>query len=473
MSPRECPAAEAARRCPEAEALIWPGGSMSFAQLDGEAARIAARLAAQGIGQGDRVALWQETSPELVATLLALPRLGAIACPISLRAAPAQLPALLEAVAARGIVADRPLPPLTVPRLSTDGPARGFLSVTLPDAQPVTAVFTSGSSGVPKAVLHNAGNHRSSAQGANAALPLAPGDRWILSLPLFHVGGLSVLWRCLSGGAAIALPEQGAPLAASLGQLGITHLSVVPTQLRRLLDAKVPRGALRAVISGGDGTPRGLLAEAAAQGWPVHTTYGSTEAAAMVTLSPAATSGAVPRDSGRRLPNRRLRIAESGEIELAGPTLGVGYLRRGALMPLLGPDGWFQTGDLGHLGPDGGLHVTGRRDRMFISGGENLHPEAIEQALADLPGVVQAAVVAVPDKAYGHRPAAFLRHDWGDVPDLAATTRAALAEAGTLPRMAWPDRVLAMPDEASVGMKPDRRRLAALAEQENRAIQPQ
>jgi O-succinylbenzoic acid--CoA ligase len=416
------------------------------------------------------VALWQQVSPDLIAALLALPRLGAVACPLSLRAPAGQVPALLHAIAADGIVADRALPPLKVPRLDTDGAAPPVAAATLPDDRPVTAVFTSGSSGIPKAVLHSAGNHRASALGANAALPLGHGDRWILSLPLFHVGGLSVLWRCLLSGAAIALPEPGTALAENLGQLGITHLSVVPVQLRRLLDEGVAPGRLRAVVSGGDGTPRGLLAEAAAHAWPVHTTYGSTEAAAMVTLSPAACPGTIPQDSGRLLPRRQLRIGPGGEIELAGPTLGLGYLQEGLLRPLKRPDGWYGTGDLGHLGSDGGLHVTGRLDRMFISGGENLHPEAIEQALADLPGVAQASVVVVPDATYGQRPIAFLRHAVPVGTDLTRLTREALAEAGTLPRIAWPDRVLPMPVDAGAGMKPDRRRLATLATDADRAM---
>jgi O-succinylbenzoic acid--CoA ligase len=270
-------------------------------------------------------------------------------------------------------------------------------------------------------------------------------------------------------GAAVALPEPGAALADNLTALRISHLSVVPTQLRRLLPAVPAAGwsALRAVISGGDATPPSLVAEAVGRGLPVLTTYGCTEAAALVTLSPAGRAERLPQDSGLRLPHRRLRVSASGEIEIAGRTLALGYLGPDGLTPLPGAGGWFATGDIGRLGVDGTLHVLGRRDRRFVSGGENVHPEAIEQALAALPGVAQAAVVAVPEAEFGHRAVAFLRLD-GPVPEAGTAwlsqVRSALDAAGTLPRFMYPVRVLRWPDEPDgPAMKPDRRLLARLA----------
>lgn len=447
--------------------MIAPTGVEAYTALEAAVASLAGGLAAAGVSRGDRVGLLMEPGPRLIALLFALPRLGAVACPVSLRLPPEQVGAALGAIGAAALVADRPLPG-PVPRLIDPSPGTApALGGAMVSDQPVTAVFTSGSSGLPKAVLHSAGNHWFSAQGALAALPMAPGDRWLLSLPLFHVGGLGVLWRCFIAGAAVALPRPGEPLGESLPRLGITHLSVVPTQLRRLLCEGVTDAPLKAVLSGGDATPPALLAEAAAAGLPVHTTYGCTEAAALVTLSPPARPGHPPHGAGRVLDFRRLRIGAGDEIEIGGETLALGYLGAAGLRPLGDWQGWYGTGDLGRLDPDGTLHVLGRRDRRFVSGGENVHPEAVEQALASLPGVAQAAVVAVPDTEFGHRPVAFLRFDDGTPATAPATltrVRAALDAAGLLPRFMHPSRLLDWPEEpGGPAMKPDRRLLARLA----------
>lgn len=465
-----CPIAAAARRWPDAPALVGAAGPCSYAALDATVAGLAGGLAAEGVEPGDRVGLLIEPGPRLIALLFALPRLGAVACPVSLRLPPEQVGPSLAAIGATALITDRPLPAPLLPVLDPQpGPQPGPRAEGAPlaDAQPVTAVFTSGSSGRPKAVLHTAGNHRFSALGALDVVPMGPGDRWLLSLPLFHVGGLGVLWRCFMAGAAVALPAPGAPLADSLRQWRITHLSVVPTQLRGLLHGGVPAAPLKAVLSGGDATPPALLARAADAGLPVHTTYGCTEAAALLTLSEAARPGCPPAGSGRLLAHRRLRIGVDGEIEIGGATLAAGYIDTDGLHPLADADGWFATGDLGGLDADGTLHVAGRRDRRFVSGGENVHPEAVEQALAGLPGVAQAAVVAVPDAVYGHRSVAFLRRDDGapcDGDAALARLRAALDAQGILPRFMHPARVLDWPQEpGGAAMKPDRRLLTRLA----------
>lgn len=461
-----CPIAAAARRWPHAPALISADGLQSYTALDATVAALAGGLARSGIRRSDRVGLLMEPSPRLIALLFALSRLGAVACPVSLRLPPERIGPTLAAIGAAGLIADRPVPgPL--PPLIEASEAAPLPAAPLSLAQPVTAVFTSGSSGLPKAVLHSAGNHWFSAQGALAALPMAPGDRWLLSLPLYHVGGLGVLWRCFIAGAAVALPDPGASLGENLSREAITHLSVVPTQLRRLLREGVPAAPLKAVLSGGDATPAALVAEAATVGLPVHTTYGCTEAAALVTLSAAARPGAAPSGAGRVLDHRRLRIGADGEIQIGGATLALGYLDATGLRPLADADGWFGTGDVGRLDPDGTLHVDGRRDRRFVSGGENVHPEAVEQALASLPGVAQAAVVAMTDAEFGHRPVAFLRLDDGsrpDTPEALAQVRAALDARALLPRFMHPARLLAWPEEpGGPAMKPDRRLLERLA----------
>jgi O-succinylbenzoic acid--CoA ligase len=305
-------------------------------------------------------------------------------------------------------------------------------------------IFTSGSTGTPSAVLHSWANHLYSAKGSNANLPLRPGDRWLLSLPLYHVGGLAILVRCALAGAAVAIPDRDASLSAALGTTGATHLSLVATQLRRLLDAQdgslPPR--VRGVLLGGGPLPEALLRRGYARGWPLHTSYGSTEMASQVTATPPGAPLSDLQTAGRCLPHRRLRIDDDGEILVAGPTLCRG-IDEGEQVRDPRVDGWFPTGDLGRIDAQGRLHVQGRVDRQFVSGGENIQPEEIEAALERLNGIERAAVVPVPDEEYGHCPVAFVQSKTGRVPD---DWRTALA--ATLPSFKIPDAVHKLPDAA-------------------------
>ena len=305
-------------------------------------------------------------------------------------------------------------------------------------------IFTSGSTGTPSAVLHSWANHLYSAKGSNANLPLRAGDRWLLSLPLYHVGGLAILVRCALAGAAVAIPDRDASLSVALGTTGATHLSLVATQLRRLLDAQdgslPPR--VRGVLLGGGPLPEALLRRGHARGWPLHTSYGSTEMASQVTTTPPGAPLADLRTAGRCLPHRRLRIDEDGEILVAGPTLCRG-IDEGEQVRDPRVNGWFPTGDLGRLDAQGRLHVQGRVDRQFVSGGENIRPEEIEAALERLDGIERAVVVPVPDEEYGRRPVAFVRSETGRVPD---DWRASLVTV--LPRFKLPDAVRRLPDAA-------------------------
>ncbi|HEY5999722.1 MAG TPA: o-succinylbenzoate--CoA ligase, partial [bacterium] len=337
----------------------------------------------------------------------------------------------------------------------------GAIPPFIPDA-PATIVFTSGSTGAPKAALHSFANHWASAVGSNRNIPLRPGDRWLLSLPLWHVGGLAVIFRCLQGGAAVVLADRDQPLADAILVRGITHVSLVATQLFRLLGDARGREALRslkAALLGGGPVAAPLLDEAARLGARLVTSYGSTETASQAAATRPGDPPEALRTAGRPLPFREIALDAGGEILVRGRTLFAGYLEGGEVRAARDRGGWFHTGDLGHLDAAGRLVVDGRRDNMFVSGGENIHPEEIERALVDFPGTLDAIVVPVPDAEFGARPAAFLRTASGHLPDPAALG-AFLRR--TLPGFKAPVRYLPWPDVAE-GMKPDRRELARLA----------
>ena len=319
---------------------------------------------------------------------------------------------------------------------------------------PATVILSSGSTGLPKAVVHSMRAHVASAVGAATNIPLRPGDRWLWSLPLYHVSGLSILVRCAVAGATVVGVSNASHLNAELlKDQRITHLSVVATQLRRLMESEqFPAPHLKAVLLGGSSVPSVLVDEARARGVAVHTTYGLTEMASQVTTSLATCD---PITSGRVLPNRELQVADNGEILVRGETLCLGYYRDGRIVPAVDEDGWFHTRDRGALDEAGQLTVAGRIDNMFISGGENIYPEVIERELLKLPNVEQAIVVPKPDEEFGARPVAFVKGRLSE--DWEAELR------GALRGLELPTAIHDWPEDAMLGIKPDRKKMTEMA----------
>jgi O-succinylbenzoic acid--CoA ligase len=417
---------QAAQRFGNAPAIITDDRRWSFADLDADTARIAAAFEAHGVRQGNIVALVAPNSAALVLALMALMRMGAVAAPVNHRFPSSHIegviqrlkPAMtLDATALEAFVAD------ALARM--DAPFTAALDTN----RPVSIIHTSASSGQPKAAMHSFSNHWYSAMGSATNLPFGPGDCWLLSLPLCHVGGYSMLFKCLFGGGALAIQSPDSSLAESLAIFPVTHLSLVPTQLYRMLRADGGPERLRsleALLLGGSAVSPALLDEAIRERVPLYLTYGSTEMSTQVTTSPTPVTSA-RSDSGVVLPWREVAIAPDGEILVKGECLFMGYLDEGGLRTARKAEGWFHTGDMGELSEDGRLTVLGRKDSMFISGGENIHPEEIEKALCSLEGIEEAVVVPALDDEFGARPVAWIKAR-NNAPD-DATITASLKEA--------------------------------------------
>jgi o-succinylbenzoate---CoA ligase len=247
---------------------------------------------------------------------------------------------------------------------------------------------------------------------------------------LFHIGGLAILFRGVIGAVPVVLHERFEPgIALSAIDEGATLLSVVPTMLQRLLDARgdMPWPPhLRCVLLGGSAAPRRLVEECVRRGLPVAPTYGLTEATSQVTTLLPAQAPRKWSSSGLPLPLTELRVAtpagagrsgEVGEIEIRGPEVFAGYLDDDVVGSAHMVDGWFRTGDAGHLDSDGYLYVLDRRDDLIISGGENVYPAEIERVLREHPSVLDAGVIGVADESWGSRPVAAVV--WSGEPDQA------------------------------------------------------
>jgi len=440
------PIAQRARSHPDALAVLVDGGpSHTFAEYDRAIACMAAQL---DVGAGDRVGVCAPVTFSCLVLIQALLRRGAVVVPVSTRLPDAARIALVEQLALRALFTTAMLDLLD---MENAAPA----SFDEPDMEaPAIIVLTSGSSAEPKAVVHSMGSLLCNALGANQNMPLTVGDRWLLSLPVYHVSGLGILMRAALAGADVVIAADK-PLDEAVRELSITHLSVVGSQLAGLAQAWERDGvppSLKAVLAGGSSIPGGLVSRAHAIGVPLHLSYGSTEMGSQVTTTGAGADQMELKTSGTLLPYREATTAANCELLVRGQTLCKGYWQDGGVRPCVDIDGWFHTGDAGVFDDDGRLSVSGRLDRMFISGGENIFPEEIEEALMASAGVKRAAVVAVPDAVYGERPAAFIETQ-EDGPSEAEVKRLL---ADRLPKFKVPDAVWPWPgDYPQGGLKVD------------------
>jgi o-succinylbenzoate---CoA ligase len=275
-----------------------------------------------------------------------------------------------------------------------------------------TILRTSGSSSKPKSVFHTVAQHVANATGVIDVLHVNQRSRWLLSLPLYHVGGLSIAIRCWLAKANIVVPLAHFAIPESVYEAKITHVSLVSTQLIRLLDEQENVAILqklKAIVLGGSAISPVLLAQIQAFDLPVVRTYGMTEMASQISATLLGGREGNLNSSGQLLPEREIKISENQEIWVRGPMLFSGYVEGAEILSATDRDGWFHTGDRGFIDEDQALHILGRLDNMFISGGENIYPESIEKEILSYPGIEEVIVVAKPHHEYGQSPVAFIK----------------------------------------------------------------
>ena len=348
---------------------------------------------------GGVVATWAKTSLDHLLVFLGALQRGALVAPISHRLPREEAIRRAQNLGATVFYSRSVGVPPTFEQLPTGGGTPALLE------QPGTLIHTSGSSGHPRVVYHDLAAHIANAEGSAHRLPLEPGCGWLLQLPLNHVSGFSIAIRCLLSGAAVVFSDSEYE--------AVTHLSLVPTQLQRLLDSGAPLHRLRAVLVGGGPISSTLVERAICSGVPLHLTYGMTESASQICTTERLVETPNPLHAGAPLLGREVRISQDGVIQIRGPILAKKSLGpEGLWEDLADAEGWFSTGDLGAFTSEGNLVIHGRRDRLIISGGENIQPETIEAALLEISGIRRAVVVGKFHPEFGERPVAFLAGDF-------------------------------------------------------------
>lgn len=361
MSPCNCPLKIAAKEAPSSPAFISRDMTLTFKELDSLVDQMI-------LPEESLIAVSHSPTHELIALFFAAWRCGASICPLNTKLPPLQIQSCLSQIKPDLFITSFPVQPC---RTSS----RNQILQSL-------LLFTSGSTGTPKIAILPL---KALLANARHSIPLNPTDRWLLSLPLYHVGGIGIMLRCVLAKAAIVLNKE---------HPDITHLSYVPTQLYR--ESPVYKN-LKCILLGG------APIHAIPPNLPIYATYGLTEMGSMVLArkNPPQIEGHFYL--GEPLPSREIRLKPDGEICVRGDTLFTGYLNSEK------QNDWFETGDMGRRHPTEGIAIVGRKDWQFICGGENIQPEEIEQYLLQIPDVLEAIVVPKEDLEFGMRPVAILR----------------------------------------------------------------
>jgi O-succinylbenzoic acid--CoA ligase len=356
--------------------------SLSWAELDAAVLERSNRLRG---GPGVRTIVTPGTDVATVVELLACWRAGVVPVPLNARLSPAEIEH------ARRVLEEAELPPGTQ-----------------------TVLWTSGTSGRPRGVALSFDNLQAITDASAERLELGPTDVWVGSLSPAHVGGLVLVVRSILLGSTLIAPGpvEVDALDALLSHAppAPSHLSLVPTQLLRLLDARGPApapGGLRCVLIGGAHAPESLVERAVASGWPLALTYGCTEMSSQIATAPPSLVREKRGTVGRPLAGVELWIADDGEVLARGPTRALGYAGE-TEFPLSDDGGWYHTGDLGRVDSEGHLYVTGRRVDRIVSGGVTIDAIEVEEAIRTHPAVADVCVAGVPDETWGERVGAVL-----------------------------------------------------------------
>lgn len=274
-----------------------------------------------------------------------------------------------------------------------------------------TYLYTSGSSSKPKIACLSFQNHYYNALGILDILKITSSSRYLLSLPLYHVSGISIMFRSFLKGATLVISSSNDVSSDLLINKQISHISLVSTQYTRLLKAFNTSllKTLKAILLGGSSFSKPVLEEGILKNIPLYLSYGLTEMGSAVSCNPLLITRNT-NSSGFLLPYRKLKIDNTGEILVSGKTLFQGYYCNRTKAPIL-KKGWFKTKDIGCFSEKEGLSLQGRKDSLIISGGENIQPEEIEQLLLSLDGVHNAIIVSLPDSEFGQKMVAIVHSD--------------------------------------------------------------
>ena len=426
---------------PDRTALRFERRSITYAELERRVAGLAGFLAKLGVRPGDRVAYLGPNCPELLETLFASARIGAIFVPLNARMPPAELRVFVEQSEPRVLVAEEsfrdaavssapePEPNRVVtfdanglePHVRDETPVAA--DPELDGATPVLIAYTSGTSGAPKGAVLTHEALTSNALNSIAAFQMTADDEIVTAAPMFHVGGLNIhTTPALRAGATVTVHRRFDPALAieEIRRVRATLFVAVPTMSLAMAAHPSWRAteiaSLRCVATGSTLVPDAAIRPWLDRGVPVLQVYGLTETCPIASVVPLHESRRKASTAGKAAIHCRVRVVDAssrelaplelGEVVIRGSNVMQGYWRNREATREAFRDGWFCSGDAGFLDEDGYLHIVERIKDVICVGSSHVYPGDLEQILVESPDIAEAAVVARPDSELGEVPVA-------------------------------------------------------------------
>jgi len=415
---------------PQRVALTYENKSWTFRELFKEVMNVAGAMKSAGVGKGDRLAILSASTPELVVTIHACWQMGCEIVLLNTRLSDEELAYQIEDAEPTHILVEENLHKRigvhkTIHIENLFKPSS--LTIEVEDEWPLnrtmSIMYTSGTTGRPKGVRQTVLNHTTNATASAFNMGIQQDDIWLCTMPIFHISGLSILIRSVLYGMEVKLYSKFEllPIIDDLVYGKVSRMSVVSIMLEKILTELEARQVnvsprLLTMLVGGGPVPSSYLERAMTRGIPVLQTYGMTETASQTaTLAP---EDAVRKlgSSGKPLYLSFIRIDQAknpfdeGEICVRGGHVTPGYIGHHANTSPQ-ENGWLYTGDIGYLDDEGFLFVIDRRSDLIISGGENIYPAEVENAILQHPLIREAGVCGMNDETWGQIPVAFIVSD--------------------------------------------------------------
>lgn len=393
-------------------AIIKSDQTFTYENLFERAAQLSFSFLDKGINKGDYVPMFFENSLSFIQTTIALWYLGAVPVPLNTKILNEEIYTIIDDYDFKFLITDKELSlNITTEELkiicfdklldhSYKTNAIEFPALN----DEAVVIFTSGSTARPKGVMHTFTSLINNIENGNQILNHNVNDRWLASLPFYHIGGFQIICRSLFYGCSIIIPKslQTIHLADAILNHNPTHISLVSTQLERLMNQDVtPNELLKVSLIGGGFINDDLIFESDKLGWKPFRVYGSSETASMVTaISPDEIKNK-PQSAGKTFNNVEIKISSESEILIKSNSLFSKYLNDEKETSEKIKNGFYHSGDLGFVDDDGYLFIEARINDLIVTGGENVNPIEVEKTLLEFPFIKEACVFSKPDKTWG------------------------------------------------------------------------
>lgn len=397
---------------------------ISFKSLNHKSISFANKLKDNGIMSQDRIPILLENSPNFIIAVLSLWMIEAIPVPMNLKLSLVEIEEQLKFLKSKFALIDEPftgkmmltdVKPIIIPVLCEDFEMIA-MDFGFDESKTAVIIFTSGSSDRPKAAELTFSSLIKSALIGNKFLNQTNNDRWLASLPFYHIGGFSIIFRALMYGTAIAIPDylKIDSIVQSLNNSNPSLISFVSSQMSDLLKNNIqPNDLQHCVLLGGGFIDTNLMQEALNEGWKVCKVYGSTETSSFVTVLSPEEFKKKPDSAGKPIPPNEIFIFDNdgnklppnteGEIVVKSPALMKGYFNDKELTKQKLKDGLYFTGDIGYKDEDGFLYIVSKRSDLIVTGGENVNPLEVEAVIIQYSKVKEVCVFGLDDTKWGQK----------------------------------------------------------------------